>query len=56
MDQFMDETTLFLGPDPAIMRSHQITSRSAYEDECISKGVDPHQGGPHPQAPRRRPG
>ncbi|WGZ79739.1 hypothetical protein [Arthrobacter sp. EM1] len=39
--QFMDETTLFLGPDPAIMRSHQITSRSAYEEECISKGVDP---------------
>ena len=41
VDQFMDETTLFLGPDPAIMRSHQITSRSAYEEECISKGVDP---------------
>lgn len=41
VDQFMDETTLFLGPDPDIMRNHQIHKRTAYEDACISKGVDP---------------
>lgn len=40
VSQFMDETTLFLGPDPEIMRSHQITERSALEDACIAKGVD----------------
>jgi hypothetical protein len=43
VDQFMDDTTLFLGPDRDIMRSHHITSRSEFEDECIRKGVDPLQ-------------
>ncbi|WP_420751637.1 hydantoinase B/oxoprolinase family protein [Rhodococcus sp. O3] len=43
VDEFMDETTLFLGPDPEIMRSHHITSRSELEEECIAKGVDPLQ-------------
>jgi acetone carboxylase alpha subunit len=41
VDKFMDDTTLFLGPDPEIMRSHHITPRSEYEEECISNGVDP---------------
>lgn len=41
VDKFMDETTLFLGPDPAIMRHHEIMPRSAYEEECISQGIDP---------------
>jgi len=41
VDQFMDETTLFLGPDPAIMRDHTITRRTQFEDDCIAKGVDP---------------
>ena len=41
VDDFMDETTLFLGPDPEIMRNHQIHGRTAYEDECISKGISP---------------
>jgi N-methylhydantoinase B/oxoprolinase/acetone carboxylase alpha subunit len=41
VDQFMDETTLFLGPDPAIMRHHEIMPRSAYEERCIAKGVSP---------------
>ncbi|CAN5421005.1 hydantoinase B/oxoprolinase family protein [soil metagenome] len=40
VDKFMDETTLFLGPDPEIMRSHSIAERSVYEDACIAKGVD----------------
>ena len=55
VDQFMDETTLFLGPDREIMRSHHITSRSEFEDECIAQGRRPAAGRPHPQAPRRCP-
>jgi acetone carboxylase alpha subunit len=43
VDQFMDETTLFLGPDPAIMRDHTITRRTQFEDDCIGKGIDPLQ-------------
>ena len=41
VDKFMDETTLFLGPDPAIMRHHEIMPRTAYEEECIAQGIDP---------------
>ncbi|MGW0017163.1 hydantoinase B/oxoprolinase family protein [Rhodococcus sp. NPDC003382] len=41
VDEFMDETTLFLGPDREIMRSHHIASRSELEEECIAKGIDP---------------
>ncbi|QWT25252.1 hydantoinase B/oxoprolinase family protein [Subtercola sp. PAMC28395] len=41
VDKFMDETTLFLGPDPAIMRHHEIMPRTAYEEECIKNGIDP---------------
>ncbi|HZM57549.1 MAG TPA: hydantoinase B/oxoprolinase family protein [Acidimicrobiales bacterium] len=41
VDKFMDETTLFLGPDPDIMRNHQIAPRTAYEEECIVKSTDP---------------
>ncbi|CAN5277316.1 hydantoinase B/oxoprolinase family protein [soil metagenome] len=41
VDKFMDETTLFLGPDPAIMRHHEIMPRTAYEEECIENGIDP---------------
>ncbi len=41
VDKFMDDTTLFLGPDPDIMRSHHIAERSEFEAECISQGVDP---------------
>src|SRR5665647_2063352 len=36
----MDETTLFLGPDPAIMRHHEIMPRTAYEQECIANGIN----------------
>ena len=43
VDQFMDETTLFLGPDREIMRSHNIAPRSVLEEECIARGVDPLQ-------------
>lgn len=41
VDAFMDETTLFLGPDPDIMRNHQIHARTPYEEECIAAGIDP---------------
>jgi len=40
VDDFMDETTLFLGPDPLIMRSHRIAGRTAREDEAVAAGVD----------------
>lgn len=43
VDDFMDETTLFLGPDRDIMRSHHITSRSEFEQQCLADGVDPLQ-------------
>ncbi|WP_327371014.1 hydantoinase B/oxoprolinase family protein [Streptomyces sp. NBC_01217] len=43
VDQFMDETTLFLGPDPEIMRSHHTAPRSVLEEECIARGIDPLQ-------------
>ncbi|WP_336631170.1 MULTISPECIES: hydantoinase B/oxoprolinase family protein [unclassified Microbacterium] len=41
VDKFMDDTTLFLGPDPEIMRSHHIAPRSEMEDDFIARGVDP---------------
>ena len=41
VDKFMDDTTLFLGPDPEIMRSHHIAPRSQREEEFIARGVDP---------------
>lgn len=40
VDKFMDETTLFLGPDPDIMRSHQIHERTPHENYCMSSQVD----------------
>lgn len=40
VDTFMDETTLFLGPDPDIMRHHQISARTEYEEECIAKATN----------------
>ena len=41
--KFMDDTTLFLGPDREIMRSHHIAPRSEYENDCIAMGTDPLQ-------------
>ncbi|CCF81142.1 Acetophenone carboxylase subunit Apc4 [Helicobacter bizzozeronii CCUG 35545] len=37
VDDFMNETTLFLGPDPAIMRHHSIAKRTPLEDEVLKK-------------------
>ena len=40
VSQFLDETTLFLGPDREIMRNHHTYPRTAREEECIAQGVD----------------
>jgi acetone carboxylase alpha subunit len=41
--KFLKETTLFLGPDPDIMRHHDIMPCTDYEAECVEKHSDPHQ-------------
>ncbi|WP_163534326.1 hydantoinase B/oxoprolinase family protein [Helicobacter suis] len=41
VDDFMNETTLFLGPDPEIMRHHAIAKRTSLEEQVLSKGSDP---------------
>lgn len=42
-DRFLQENTLFLGPDPDIMRNHAISVRSPVEDAVLQQGLDPHQ-------------
>lgn len=42
-DRFLQENTLFLGPDPDIMRNHAISARSPVEDTVLKQGLDPHQ-------------
>jgi N-methylhydantoinase B/oxoprolinase/acetone carboxylase alpha subunit len=41
--KFLKETTLFLGPDPEIMKSHDIMPITDYEAESVKKFKDPHQ-------------
>ncbi|MBL4665095.1 MAG: hydantoinase B/oxoprolinase family protein [Nitrospinaceae bacterium] len=41
--KFLQDTTLFLGPDPDIMRHHDIMPCTDYEAECVAKHGDPHQ-------------
>ncbi|RQT87483.1 hydantoinase B/oxoprolinase family protein [Burkholderia cepacia] len=43
LDKFIADNTLFLGPDPEIMRNHSILPRSQAEQEVLERGVDPHQ-------------
>jgi N-methylhydantoinase B/oxoprolinase/acetone carboxylase alpha subunit len=43
MNKFLADNTLFLGPDPEIMRNHKLTPRSAMEEEILKKDIDPHQ-------------
>ncbi len=43
LDKFLADNTLFLGPDPEIMRNHTVTPRSKIEDAVLKKGLDPHQ-------------
>ncbi|WP_417807553.1 hydantoinase B/oxoprolinase family protein [Thioclava sp.] len=40
--KFLDDTTLFLGPDPEIMQNHDLMPRTADENEAIEKVSDSH--------------
>lgn len=40
VDKFLAETTLFLGPDPAIMGDHKSAPRTAEEDRLLSGPID----------------
>jgi acetone carboxylase alpha subunit len=40
VDKFLAETTLFLGPDPVIMRDHKSAPRTAEEDRLLSRPTD----------------
>ena len=40
--KFLDDTTLFLGPDPEIMQNHDLMPRTADEDDAIQKFSDSH--------------
>jgi acetone carboxylase, alpha subunit len=42
-EKFLADNTLFLGPDPDIMRNHSILPRSAAEDAALASGLDPHE-------------
>ena len=40
--KFLNDTTLFLGPDPEIMQNHDLMPRSAEEEEAIGAVSEPH--------------
>lgn len=40
--KFLNDTTLFLGPDPEIMRNHDLMPRTAIEDEAMRATGDAH--------------
>ena len=39
VDKFLAETTLFLGPDPDIMRDHKSAPRTAEEERLLDRAV-----------------
>lgn len=41
IEQFLKATQLFLGPDPEIMREHDIAPRTEREQEALQKATDP---------------
>lgn len=43
LDKFLADNTMFLGPDPEIMRNHTLSARSPIEDAALKKGLDPHE-------------
>ena len=43
IQKFLKDTTLFLGPDPEIMRDHSIMPRTSSEEECMEKYTDLNQ-------------
>jgi acetone carboxylase, alpha subunit len=42
VDKFLKDTTLFLGPDPEIMEHHDLSERTAEEEEALKQFTDPH--------------
>lgn len=42
LDKFLADNTLFLGPDPDIMRNHSLLPRSAEEERVLQQGLSPH--------------
>ena len=38
--KFLKDTTLFLGPDPEIMRDHRIMPRTETEERCMDEYTD----------------
>ena len=40
--KFLNDTTLFLGPDPEIMQNHDLMPRSAEEDAAMKNISDAH--------------
>ena len=42
-EKFLADNTLFLGPDPDIMRNHSVLPRSAAENTALASGLDPHE-------------
>jgi|SoiMethySBSTD1v2_1073268.scaffolds.fasta_scaffold39429_4 N-methylhydantoinase B/oxoprolinase/acetone carboxylase alpha subunit len=43
VDKFLAETTLFLGPDPEIMRDHGMQARTDEEERLLSSGLDAYE-------------
>lgn len=43
IDKFLAETTLFLGPDPEIMRDHGMQPRTAEEERLLSGPIDAYE-------------
>lgn len=42
IQKFLNDTTLFLGPDPEIMQNHDLMPRTADEDRAIAAVSEPH--------------
>jgi acetone carboxylase alpha subunit len=42
-EKFLADNTLFLGPDPDIMRNHSVLPRSAAENAALASGLDSHE-------------
>ncbi len=42
-NRFLAGTTLFLGPDPAIMRDHRMAPRTPLEEELLARPIDANQ-------------
>ena len=43
IQKFLKDTTLFLGPDPEIMRDHRVMPRTETEERCMDEYTDLNQ-------------